>query len=645
MTMMKDLNILNNKFFSNLHLEYITLILFPAIALFVYFQRYYSYLFLALAANIGLISFIALNKNLPNKDLTEPHNYFLNEKSLSANRILSIVYILAYGSSLLTLLDGFYTKTIWYYVFISICSGSIAAEILFFESKLICKTNIIKSVLLFLNLSLSNQILYTLGIGNPDNFYHLNNIVIPIIDQGHIPSGYTYTYFPMHHLLASIASLITNVSPSIIYHCLGATIMSLGPIFAFLVGMKIFDRRIGLFSALVYCCADYIIYWGAHPVQLTYFFPIILMFFMILLYVFKNRNVTFILLYLILCVHLVFLHHYSTLITYFILILILLIEFIQKIEKKEHSIKSFGMQLIFSLMLFAHWIYFSHLFEGFISIIVMYNNAFRSELSSSIVSQTYYDTLPIKSLFISEISSCILIALSIIGFFYLLRNRSFFGDIISGLFVFLIGLIGIGAVISIYFLLPNRLYVFLQELSMLYLVSISIVWILNITNNKVSVKMFILLLFIVLQFFSATSTIAGFETSPFIGNQAYLKFYETPFEKNSLNWVKSNNVENHSIFINPGFVSSSATIYEKWSIEETDGKILVNMKNISANSFLLFSNFDISEGFMYNRVSSYHMGATSYIKIKSNAKDELNGNIQILEIYDNGMLSIYSKYS
>ncbi|MDR7665094.1 hypothetical protein RG963_04665 [Methanosarcina sp. Z-7115] len=642
---MKGLNILNNKFFLNFQLEYITLILFPAVALFVYSQRYYSYLFLILAANIGLILFIALNKNLPN-DLTEQNNDLLNNTSLSADRILSIVYFLAYGLSFLTLLDGFYTKTIWYYIFVSICSGSIAAEILFFETKFIWKKNLLKSVLLFLNLSLSNQILYTLGIGNPDNFYHVYSITVPIINTGHIPIGYTYTSFPIHHILTAITSMIPNIPPFITYHWLGATIMSSGTIFAFLIGTKLFDKRFGLLSALFYCCSDYLIYWGSHPVQLSYMYPTILLLFMCMLYILKRRKVEFILIYIILCLNIIFLHHYSAMILAFILLLILFVEFVKKRDDSKYIIKSFGLFEIYILLLFSHWIFISNLFGGFVGIVDLYVNAFKGDVATNIVSQTYYDTLPLESIFLNEVGSCILIALSVIGFFYIFKNRSLFGDIISGLCILFAILLGVGLIINVLYLLPNRIYAFMQEFSLIFLATTAIIWILNCSKRHI--KLVIVITIILLQFFSASSTIAGFETSPLVGNQPYWKFYETPYERDCAVWIEDYSFKNNSIFINsimvsPGYAPTAFNLSKKSPLKKIDGKLIISSENVDNGSYILFNNFDVQVGFISeNIMNSSRMGSSRRVKLDPITKDFLVNSTQA-RIYNNGMLDLYIK--
>lgn len=632
------------------YIEYISLLILLIVILFIFYKNYKSYVFLSCAAAIGLISYIIFSKYLPDYRLSEPKSDLLNQMSSSLIAVSSIIFFVFYSLSLLTLPYGFYAKTFWYYLFISLCAGSIITDIVFIESKYIWKTNLLKSTLLFLNLSLSNQLVYSLGIGNPDVFYHIYNMVVPIVEKGYIPYGYTYTYFPIHHLLTSMVAIVANISPSITYYYLGSTIMSSGPIFTFLIGRKIFDVKIGLLSALVYCCSDYLIYWSSHPVQLTYTYPMILIFFVALIYDFKDRNAKFTLIYLILCVNIVFLHHYSALITSFMLIMILFLEFFKKVKQKKYNIKSFGLSSIFIILLLAQWMYYSNIFGSLVNIISIYKNAFESDISSNIVSPTYYDSLSLKTLFLNEIGSCILIAFSIIGFFYLLKHRSFFGNIIASLFVLLIGLIVIGVVIKVYFLLPNRIYVFLQELSAVYLASLSVIWIVNSKNNKF-VKLGIIFLFIIFQFFSASSTIAGFETSLFTGDQAYWKYYETIHEKSSVHWIEENIVHkgtNHTFFFNPGFYISPDTSshlsvpFETFPFKVKNGTAIIDVNNINSNSYLIFSDYDVKIGFVNNKeMDEYHMGSGNKIKMNAGVKGRMNDDPFLKCIYNNGMIYIY----
>ncbi|MCK4731654.1 MAG: DUF1616 domain-containing protein, partial [Methanophagales archaeon] len=139
-------------FFQKIKLEYIALPIFVAISLLFYHQRYFSYIFLAISAVIGVLLFIVFNKYFTKEEMDASFE-LSDDKSHTLRFVASTLFFVFYGLSFLTLLQGFYTKTIWYYVFISLCVGVIATEILFVKTKTHGSSNLIKSVLLILNIT------------------------------------------------------------------------------------------------------------------------------------------------------------------------------------------------------------------------------------------------------------------------------------------------------------------------------------------------------------------------------------------------------------------------------------------------------------------------------------------------------------
>jgi len=113
--------------FHKIKLEYIALPLFIAITLFIYHQRYFSYIFMVIAAAIGVLLFIVFNRYFTKEEIDASFELPDNE-SHTLRLITSILFFIFYGLSFLTLLQGFYTKTIWYYVLISLCVGIIASN-------------------------------------------------------------------------------------------------------------------------------------------------------------------------------------------------------------------------------------------------------------------------------------------------------------------------------------------------------------------------------------------------------------------------------------------------------------------------------------------------------------------------------------
>ncbi len=300
-----------------------------------------------------------------------------------------------------------------------------------------------------------------------------------------------------------------------IYNYLGALIMSLSPLPIFLLGRKIVDTRFGLLSSLLYCCCDYLIYWGSHPAHLSYMYSIILVIFFLLLRILSEKKSHITILCIIMSIYVVFLHHYSAMIMFFILISVLIVELCLKIQIKEYKVRSFGLLRIFILILLSHWMFYSSMFGRFVNIVDLYVKAFSGDFMTYAMSNTYYDTLPLGNLLLNEVGSSIFLCLSVIGLFYFIHHRSLFSDIVSFLFVVFLLLIGFGSFLNLYYLLPNRIYAFMQEISMIFLSSASLLWILgNLNHHNNAKKISVVLLILVIQLFSASSTIAGLETSP-----------------------------------------------------------------------------------------------------------------------------------
>jgi len=179
--------------FHKIKLEYIALTLFIGISLFVYHLKYFSYIFMVIAAAIGVLLFIVFNRYFTKEQELILSFELPDDKSHTLRLVTSTLFFTFFGLSFLTLLQGFYTKTVWYYVFISLCAGIIATEILFIKTKTQGTLNLIKSFLLVLNITLSNQILFPYGISLPDLGYHLH-LLFSIVNNGYVPQigGYEY---------------------------------------------------------------------------------------------------------------------------------------------------------------------------------------------------------------------------------------------------------------------------------------------------------------------------------------------------------------------------------------------------------------------------------------------------------------------
>ena len=688
----KGLNI-----FTKIKLEYIALPLFIAISLFIYHQRYFSYIFMVIAAAIGSLLFIIFDRYFTKEEMDASFE-LPDDESHTLRLITSILFFIFFGLSFLTLLQGFYTKTIWYYVLISLCVGIIAIEILLVKTKTQGMINLIKSFLLVLNITLSNQILFPYGISLPDLGYHLH-ILFPIVNNGYVPHVGGYEYFPCHHILAAVNILICGSDPKMTYLYLGGFAICLGMLFVFMIGREFVNLKFGLFAALIYSCLDYLIMYGSHPVHQAYNYSLSIMLFAVILYVYKKRDPRFIAFYPILVTTMVFAHHYSAMIILIVLSSLIIVEIFQRVKERDYKFRFPGLFQIYAVILFAQWIYYSNRIGSFVGILEAYKSAF-AKGAESLITATAYDQLPIKTLFLNTLGSSILIILSVIGFLYFFKKRSFFNRAIMMTTITLAILLGIGVVLKVPQLLPDRMYPFLQLFGLVFLGSAGIMWIsgnVNLKENRFKIVPVIVLI-ICLSFFSLSSTIAGFETSLFVDEHtAYSKLYGSPQETYFGQW-KASHIENKYLFsmgigleeelnrrriglsgeLKKEFESRGFALPERpdvrtdkdyqWTIIDRKGnrpwyvvikekgrlniynitKITdrfpitrdgsIDVQNVSENSFVILNRFYLKTGF----ISSYggHLGQHRFIRIK---EDKLYVLERYSRYYDNGMVDLYYK--
>ena len=616
---------------------YIVLLASVIVSLILWSRNYASYVFLVAAITLGSIAYILLNRRSGSPDLSQEEITFLGNTVKNPQNLFAIIFLIFYSLSILTLAYGFYSKSLLYYVCIALCAGIIFIEIAFSGRHQKPWRTLVMIYLLFLNISLSNQIIFPYGIGNPDDFHHIYDIMVPTVDTGHVPEGWTYSHFPCHHLIGAMTSLILGTLPRMTYYCLGTFFMSLGILFIYFIGSKFLGTRFGLLSALIYTCCDYVIYWAAHPVQMSYTYPIALMIVSVVLCsVFYKRSMSLKIIFILLTLLMVFTHHYTATIILFLILALCLSKLLlgeSRSDKRELT----WFASIYLFILFCQWLYYSGLFGGFIEITDTYIDVFSADISSSVVSTTAYDAIPLSTLLLNEVGSCILICLSTIGALYFIQNRNKFFDTVLAIVLLFGALISVGILINVFYLLPNRIYVFLQQFALVFLASTAILWIIYKGDpKKVGI---IALLIVCLSFFSLASTIAGFETSLFTKDQPYWKFYETPPERYFCIWGEE--------YIGDNSIAGSGTLvcpvknvsFVKYPIIETEQGFIPNPFEVTSESYFLFSRFDIFTGVYFeNIMKSAHMGSARWVRLSGNSErifEELD------RIYDNNMLSAY----
>jgi hypothetical protein len=597
--------------------EYSLLFVLITVFLSFLYLRLFSYIFIIAFTILGVILFISLN--IKGKETADISITINNSHQLKL--ILNILFFSFYGLSLITLVNSFYTKSILYYVFISLIAITIAAEILIVTSKGEGIINLFKSYLLGLNLFLSNQLVFPFGLGAIDaagNIFRKEISVTTIIDSGNIPLGHTYSYTPLHFILVAANSIISSIDPAPMYFLLGGVVVSLGSIWVFLIGRKFVNLHFGLFAALLYPSLDYLLFFGSHAHQLSYALLFAIMAFAISLYKIEKSDQRLGILILIFFFTLIFTHHLSSVYYFFILTSMLTVEIMDYFGSSNSNSKFVfnTLFLLFLVGMVSHWMYVSGLINTFANTLNTYIDFFTLERET--VRITIYDTLPVKTIFLNTIGSGILMMLSIIGILSFFYNPSFFKKIIMGIFIVLISIIGFDIVTPGHFIMPQRLYVFLDALALVYLASCALL----VLSQRRYTRPFVFILTGSLVFFSSTSTIAGFETAPFLGETGYFKAYDTPFEKFTEEWTGA-------------------------YVNETIGGIRfkgqnVDLENMENESYILLNQFNFINGFGLHRPGTARLSGFSYIKPnREEILSSLDSNYH--KCYDNGMLILYVK--
>lgn len=600
-------------------LEYFLLLFFISIFSFFFTHKYFSYIFICISAAIGCFFFILLYKNTE----TNIESFqSLNSSSIAPILITSSVYFIFFALSLFEITRGFYTKTIYYYLFISICAGSIATEIFFVNKEKQVFFNLIKSFFLTLNITLSNQLVYPFGIGLSDLPIHLD-LVFRLVSDGHIPQGIKYQYFPGHHILVAINALVCNLDPKMTYLYLGGFLICFGIFFIFIIGKKFESLKFALFASLIYTCLDYLILYGSHPVHQSYIYLFSILFFTIVLFIHKNPHVGFLVSYLIIITVMVFTHHLSALINLIVLAFFIVSEILSSNYKTIYGrLEYFSLTRLFIVILLGQWMYYSNLMGQFLGIFNAYRGAV-VDTSENLISATYYDNILLGTIFLNTLGCSILVTMSVMGFLSFVKKPSFFHNSIIFSSISVAVLLMAGILFKQVGLLPDRIYPFLQLFGLVFLASEFFCWISNLnTKFKTHLMIFTFLLITSLSFFSNSSTIAGIETSPFKGNEiAYNKLYETGPEIAFENWK--------SIFPNSLIVYQNPPLTSDGHFDPT---------NVPQDSFITINKFYFITGF--RQKMGGHLGQYKFLRVPY---EETSKFESFDKYYDNNMIELFYK--
>lgn len=573
----KSSNLIINKFF---HL-FILFTLFFILISFIKMGRY-GYVTLVIYSILGIFIFTkALNNKFIQSSGSTIRNY----------PILPHICLIIYSTSLtlstiyLRFFESLYVKSLCYYLFIGICTSAVFITSISVRNETIKKLLTCLTFLLGLNILLSNWLVFPNGVyASGDTHSQIYNSVVPILKYGHILPSLTYSFFPLHQILIVFLAKITIITPVFLYMSIPSLLFAVSALFVYSLQSHIVDSRFGITAMLLLVIAPSTFYHGTHAYQFSYALPlgIMLMCVTTMLTVQpdydNNKNllqnrVSWTIVRILLVITIIWTHQFtSTLIFVFIVIFGIIYYFFLKNNATRLSYFSYGVILLYIVILFAHWIYASYLLSSLLTVCnVYYNSLFTYEnYQAAASSNTIYST-PFWLIFFDMSGRGILMMLGLIGSLYGIwkKNIYVFTWIAIGTFIWI--LVSVGSFIQMPLLLSGRLFAFFEAMSIVYLATFGVILLIERFGTKGLI--FCSVLLFIMTIFSLGSTTSGSETSLFVGNQPLIKFYDTDSDLQYRAWIKNTVQMNSTIWVSDSWIPQTldnVRVYDPLPINDHD---------------------------------------------------------------------------
>lgn len=562
-------NLSINKFFQ----YFIMLILFSLLISFIKMEKY-GYVTLVIYVILGVSIFI---KALNNK-FTQFSEFIIRDHPILSH-ICLITFIISLTVSIIYLrfFESLYTKSLYYYLFIGICTSAMFITSISVKNEAIKKLLPYVTFLFGFNILLSNWLVFPNGVyASGDTHAQIYNIVLPIVKNGHIPPGFTYYFFPIFQILIASLAKITIIEPVFLYMSMTSLLYSVSALFVYSLLSHIADSRFGITAMLLFMMAPSTFYHGIHAYQFSYALPLGIMLMCVTTILTiqddceKNKNllqkrVSWVIVRILLIVTIIWTHQFtSTLIFVFIVIFEITYYFGLKNNANRLSF-NYVVILLYIVILLAHWIYASYLISSLVNVFnIYYNSLFTYEnYQAAAVSKISY-SIPFWLIFFDTSGRGILMMLGSIGSLYGIWKKNIYIFVWVAIGAFIWALISVGGFIQMPLLLSGRLFAFFEAISLVYLATFGVILLIERFGTKSLI--FCSVLLFILPIFSLGSTTSGSETSLFVGNQPFVKYYDTYSDLQYRTWIKNTVQMNSSIRVSepwaPQYLDNSRVYYQ-----------------------------------------------------------------------------------
>lgn len=628
----------------------------------------YFYIYITVYIILGILTFIVASKKL----IRSPEFSVQFQPTLS--HVYLIIFFISFTFSIAYLIffESLYSKSLWYYFFIGICSSVIFITSISIGDNSIKKLLPYLTFLLGLNIFLSNFIVFPHGVySSGDTHFQIYSITLPIIKYGHLPSEFTYSFFPIHQILVASLAKITDINPIFLYMSVSSLLYAVSALFVYSLISRVGDSRFGITAMLLFMTASSIFYHSTHAYQFSYALPLgmLLMYITIILTIpdryYKNRNllqnrVSWTIVRVLSVVVIIWAHQFTSTI---IFVLILMFEIIYYIISKNNANKlsfHYSIFYLYIVMLLAHWIFVSSVLPSLVNVFdVYYTSLFTAENYQVAASSLSSNTNFLQSawlIFLDTSGMGIIMMLGSMGSLYGMwkKNKYVFVWFIIGLAIWI--LISVGGFIKIPLLLGGRWFAFFEATSIVYLATFGIMLLIERFGTKGLI--FCSILLFVVPIFSLGSTTSGSETSLFVGNQPSIKYYDTTSDLQYRGWIINTVPKGSTIYVSESWVLKyldNVRIYGQLPINDQDHVVANTLK---LGEYIVLSKHDsigcrvrgISETEQINLVRTNKVSTVeaqaSYMRITNLDVSEIKRvTSQLDHIYSNGDSNICLKYS
>jgi len=346
-------------------------------------------------------------------------------------KIWAIVFFVLLTLDMLTiyLRPNLYERPILFFIITALMAGAVACECISAERQ---HSGFILIQIILLGVILGgSQTLIFPGLNGFDDWYHLN-IINNIVDEHYIPLGFSYSDFPVLHIVCAISFLITALPlkfGNVVVIDFGQIICS--AVFIFLISDKLFkNHQLGLLSAFIVSIANLQIRFS----YLTYPNAFSMIFTLIILYLIFNKikdtsRSGFYFLLLLLFVTLILTH---TITAIFTAILLFSFWFVLLVYQKIHQQSTYNISLlvsiIFCTVMFSWWAFASKNLTQFAQLL---SNGIDPEVMTAQAVQTnslnniadIYNLNNIANIIFTTFPFYLLLALALIGILYMISRK------------------------------------------------------------------------------------------------------------------------------------------------------------------------------------------------------------------------------